>query len=300
MGERKTVGAAEAGRVLKGDLENVMEKVKEGRTLTGPERAIFAGLKLETEDLQRKRQLALLTRWAGGKRLSENELFEIADLLPAGSVASESEEPEEKKRSGRASRTGFEHGYDFYAERYGASARTVKRWVKIGREADDATPLDDPLRMRSWWARCMKLRCPAGVVGAEVEALKAAPEKVAERPEEVPVVEGVPEVARVQLETEERGLAGALARMEQMEVKLAERADQPGQAKPWLDTISRMTSVATKLRQELVEQGKLVPKNEVAAELKGYHGQIVSVLKSALPDHELREVFELLKGEVFS
>jgi hypothetical protein len=193
-----------------------------------------------------------------------------------------------RARSGRAAVTGYDESYAVYAARYGASARTIKRWVKIGRDRDDALPLDQPGEMRAWWSRCMTLRCPPGIVQAAVD--------VAREPKEAKETD----IRPLMLESEERGLAGALARLEQMEVRLAERADQPGQADPWLRTISRMTALATKLRQELQAQGELVPKREVAAELKTFHGQIVSVLKSMLTESQVREVFELLNQEVFS
>lgn len=205
------------------------------------------------------------------------------------------EEPELLKegeptgRTGRSAVSGYARTYPEYGETFGCSARTVKRWVKIGKDADDACPLDEPGRMRAWWSRCMRLRCPDGVLAAEIAAGGR---------KSVPVEE--PELPPMMLESEERGLAGALARLEQLEVKLAGRADQPGQADPWLRTVARMTALATKLRQELEAQGKLVPKQEVAAEIKSFHGQIVSVLKAVLPPEGVREVFELLQQEVFA
>jgi hypothetical protein len=193
-----------------------------------------------------------------------------------------------RARSGRAAVTGYDESYAVYAERYGASPRTIKRWVKIGRDRDDPLPLDQPGEMRAWWSRCMSLRCPPGIVQAAVDVARE-PKEVEPRPAPV-----------VNLTNQQTGLGGALERLEQVEVELAKRATDPGQAKPWLDTISRMTSVSTKVREELQAQGKLVPKQEVAAELKTFHGQIVSVLKSMLSESQVREVFELLNQEVFS
>lgn len=60
---------------------------------------------------------------------------------------------------------------------------------------------------------------------------------------------------------EEKGLAAALNRLEEMEVRLSRFAGDPGGAKPWLDTISRMTAVSTKLREEMEKLGQLIPKD---------------------------------------
>jgi hypothetical protein len=195
-------------------------------------------------------------------------------------------EMEPQVRTGRSAVSGYKETYPNYAKRYGKSARTVKRWVAIGKEKTDHCPLDDPGEMRAWWSRCMTQKCPDGVLAVAVGEMKEE--------------EKVPEISSVELETDERGLEGALSRLEQVEVTLAAKADQPGQATPWLNALSRMTSLKTNIRKELQASGELVPKKEVAAELLSFHGQIATILKSVLTDEQGREVFELLEREVFS
>lgn len=253
--------------VLKQDLSNIIKKAAAGQPLTGRERDL-----IQTE---------------------KNRRAKVA------SEASSASAEKVRAKSGRAAATGFTEPYSYYANKYGASERTIKRWVWIGRESDDPIPLDEPLNMRAWWARRMRLRCPPGIMQAEVSAKKEGPGADVAEPVERKAAETKP-VVPMDLGTDEVGLGGALKRLEKVEVLLAAKATDPGQAKPWLDTISRMTSVATKLRQELEAQGKLVPKVEVAAEIKSFHGQIVSVLKSVLPADGVREVFDLLNQKVFS
>ncbi len=47
-----------------------------------------------------------------------------------------------------------------YAERYGQSLRTIKRWTSLGRTAGDPPPLDEPAHMARWFARNHKQRAP--------------------------------------------------------------------------------------------------------------------------------------------
>lgn len=248
-----------ANKVIRADLKNIIDKVGAGKPLNGVERNLFDGLRLKTEDIGAKRQMALLGRWSNGKRLNKAELLEIRDLLPEGTVIDT--EPEEVKTVGR---NGYLHTYAEHAERYGVGLRTVKRWVAVGREKDDECPLDDPEGLYAWLNRHVKRSVPEGVLqeliawrrehGAEaVEAGEPEEEEDDGRADRLgePVGE------------EEMGLAAALSRLEMMEVRLSRLATDPGGTKPWLDTISRMTSVSTKLREEMEKLGQLLPKEMV-------------------------------------
>jgi hypothetical protein len=68
----------------------------------------------------------------------------------------------------------FLHTYEFYAERFGVTDRSVKRWAAEGRAADppDLPPLDCPRDMPAWWGRRMSHRVPARLL--EVAATDAA------------------------------------------------------------------------------------------------------------------------------
>ncbi len=206
MGQKLTPELA--NKVIRADLKNIIDKVGAGKPLNGVERNLFDGLRLKTEDIGAKRQMALLGRWSNGKRLNKAELLEIRDLLPEGTVIDT--EPEEVKTVGR---NGYLHTYAEHAERYGVGLRTVKRWVAVGREKDDVCPLDDPEGLYAWLNRHVKRSVPEGVL--------------------------------------------------QELIAWRRLATDPGGTKPWLDTISRMTSVSTKLREEMEKLGQLLPKEMV-------------------------------------
>jgi hypothetical protein len=209
----------------------------------------------------------IIKKAAAGAPLNKRE----RDLIEAERTKREKKPPPppEKKKSGRASNTGYSRSYNFYAEQYSASARTVKRWVKTGKDHTPdpiPCPLDDPTSMRSWWGSCMSQTCPDGILAAEVAALKTearAPSNQAgqapEVPDSIPVVE---------IGTEEKGLAAAMKRLEQMEVEFSKKATEPGQAKTWFDAIARMTSLAANVRKELEAQNLLAPRAQVAQELR--------------------------------
>ena len=249
-------------KVLEKDLANIVKKASAGAPLTARERAL-----IEAEKSKRAK--------------------------PTAPKAAPRVRP--KAKSGRSAMTGYVESYQWYAARYGSARRTVMRWVKTGKEMQPdpiLCPLDEPTKMRGWWAACMTQRCPPGIIAAEIAALNAG-EEVEDLKEELEPDDGL------DLGDEVPGLAGTMGRLEKMELHLARKADQPGQAKPWLDTISRMTSTAANLRKELQAQGKLVLRAEAAMEIQSFHGQIVSVLKGFLSEEQYREIFEFLKKEVF-
>lgn len=159
-------------------------------------------------------------------------------------------------------RTGYLEDYEAYADRYGVALRTVKRWVAKGKEVGERCPLDDAEGMRVWWSRWMIQKCPEKILSAAVAIRKSPP----------PVVE--PPVIEERVEEDEKGLEKMIGRLLSMEVKLSRVAQDPGGAKPWLDTISRTTSVITKLREEKEKLGALVPKDIAEAAIHEFHGPI--------------------------
>ena len=72
----------------------------------------------------------------------------------------------------------------------------------------------------------------------------------------------------------EAGAAGALARLEEVEIILAAKAQEPGQVKDWLAALSRLQVATKTLREEEKEAGKLVPKEEVSQLIRDFHGPI--------------------------
>ena len=67
----------------------------------------------------------------------------------------------------RATQATYKHPLAHYEAVYGAKpnkGRTIKRWVKTGRERQpvpDLPPLDDPPAMAAWWSRNMTWTVPA-------------------------------------------------------------------------------------------------------------------------------------------
>jgi len=234
-----SAAALDFGKVLETDLANIVKKAAAGAPLSKRERDL-----IEAEKAKREKAAPAPTP-------------KPAPVAPV------------PKKSGRASRTGFLENYQFYGDRYGASARTVKRWAAKGKEpGNPPCPLDQPEKLRGWWEACMSQRCPDGIISAEIEALKngATPAAIpapSESPEAAPAIAAAP----VDLGTEEKGLAAAMERLEKMEVEFSKRATEPGQAKIWFDAIARMTSLAANVRKELEAQALLAPKVEVEQEL---------------------------------
>ena len=53
-----------------------------------------------------------------------------------------------------------------WSDRYGATTRTVRRWLADGEEVGDPCPLDDPLAFKEWWAQHKTWRVPDSVLAA--------------------------------------------------------------------------------------------------------------------------------------
>lgn len=161
------------------------------------------------------------------------------------------------------------------AARYDSSTRTIKRWRSIGKAAGDPCPLEEPERMLAWWSRNMSQKAPDGinlaVIGARKRPAVAKPVKVA-APAAVPVDEVVPMPADNDLG--EVGLSAELGRLEILAAVLAKKAHEPGQTKPYLDTLARMGTISEKLRTEAERIGKLKPTEMVEDALRGYHAGI--------------------------
>jgi hypothetical protein len=220
--------------ILEQDLENIIKKSAAGAPLNAREREL-----IQAERVKREKQAAPVAK------------------AP-------------KAKSGRASKTGFESDYNTYATRYDASRRTVMRWVATGKAQKPdpiPCPLDAPGEMRDWWQKCQSQKCPDGILAAEVAWIKETGGSVkAPRSESAAEEFSLPS----DLDSVEVGLSAALGRLQVMELEFSKKATEPGQAKNWFDSISRMTSVATNVRKELEAQGKLAPKKEVEIVLRDY------------------------------
>jgi len=126
--------------------------------------------------------------------------------------------------------------------------------------------------MLAWWSRNMSQKAPDGINLAVIAARKRKPEPVVKETAvpEVPVKAEPPPV----FDGGDTGLSAELVRLEQISAELGRRALEPGQAKPYLDSLSRMSSLSEKLRVEAERQGRLVPREMVEDALRGFHAGI--------------------------
>lgn len=165
-----------AAKVLGADLRNSVAQVAAGQRLPEADRARLETTVLTDADpdtvarLAKERQANLLKIWSSGRRrLTPAELKELEPILPREILA----KPPTKK-------AGYQHPLAHYVEIYDAAERTLKHWIAIGRQAQpepDLPPLDDPPRMKDWYARNKKNRVPDRLVqlAAQASRLEAAP-----------------------------------------------------------------------------------------------------------------------------
>ena len=198
--------------------------------------------------------------------------------------------------------------YAVIAARYCVTERTAKRWMAHGKQCKEAPPFHDPAGMIAWWSRWMVQRPPAGLM----DALSMVDQPKTAAPEEKePTAPSVPAPDR------ETGLIPELARLEDLAVTLSVKAHEPGQAKPYLDTVARMTSLTKQMREEAERMKKLLPKDLVETAIHEFHGPIereVRLLYKTLceitglphsPDNEAKwhreidKLFIRFSGEIF-
>jgi len=236
------------GAVLQRDIDNIISKTEEGIPLNARERDLIL-----SENEKRKRD-----------KLPEAEREKLEPI---------------KKRSGRQANSIYDEGLDTYAETYKVATRTIKKWIENGgKQKPDPIicPLDHPWKMRAWWASCMKMRCPPGVINAEAAYLKTASPELAGIATEQTTIKFL-------INSEELGLDGAQDRLNQLELELSRRATEPGQAKVWMEAVARMTSLATNVRREKEAQDLLVSKAEVAQALQDYLQPIEKGIRQMYP-----------------
>lgn len=90
---------------------------------------------------------------------------------------------DEAAAAARETKSKYKRPLAAYEATYGVKpndGRTIKRWVKIGREKKpepDLPPLDDPPAMAAWWSRNMKWTVPANILALATP--KASPAQLA-------------------------------------------------------------------------------------------------------------------------
>jgi|GEM_PF-3527242 len=257
----ETISVDLAGKVLTANLRNIIAKVQDGRTLTGPEVQVFESVLSQESELQ--------------ARLTAEEMVEITDL---GAAAGPPDQPQADAPPHR-----YEHTRNHYAALFSQTARTINRWIAHGKAQDSPPPLDDPEAMIGWWMKHMKHRVPASLLRfkappSAVDSPQGPGTEPPEAGEGEPRAAGVPERGSV-------GMAGMLKRMREAERDAAEKYQLAQGAEPPDPSLiemrrrawDRMAETLRKLEKDspriLEASGDVLPRAETVSEL----GQMLGV-----------------------
>jgi hypothetical protein len=125
----------------------------------------------ELETMQDARTASLIRRWLAGKKLTDDEKIEVhqradipLDVLSAGPSSPGAKEAVSKLKSTRK-HAKYPKKLPEYAAVFGQTDRTIKRWVKRGKETGELPPLDHPPYMAAWWRRNMDNQVPDYLLG---------------------------------------------------------------------------------------------------------------------------------------
>lgn len=125
----------------------------------------------ELETMQDARTASLIRRWLAGKKLTDEEKIEVhqradipLDVLSAGPSSPGAREAVSKLKSTRK-HAKYPKKLPEYAAVFGQTDRTIKRWVKRGKETGELPPLDNPPHMAAWWRRNMDNQVPDYLLG---------------------------------------------------------------------------------------------------------------------------------------
>lgn len=155
----KEVSPEVADKILGAHLRNVVNQVQSGKPLSAADITDFERIAATPEGLINIRKISLIRRWINGGRLTDDEQTEIADVVRSVDT------PREEAKRGK-----YRLEQKDYAAIFGTSDRTIKRWVKTGRDAGDLPPLDAPGDMPAWWTKHYKHKLPSVIL----EAARAA------------------------------------------------------------------------------------------------------------------------------
>ena len=209
-------------------------------------------------------------------------------------------------------RSQYQYPLREYLPRYGVKMRTVKQWIQIGRDASDPCPLDRPWDMPAWWQRNRRHPVPAklwdaagwqanghqSAIPAGMPPAVATPPGVSPghapvrhdqglipvpAPVVVPDESAMPgdamagagdEVEAMQGAMPAHGLDEEVERLELLAARLSVAAHKPGQTKPYLDTVGRLTALTAKLREEAERRRALIPRDEAETMIHEMHGPL--------------------------
>lgn len=258
-----------AGKVLHANVRNVIAKVQNGGRLTAGEIKIFEQYSTEQSGLIAARQSALIRKWATGGRLTDEEKEEISTILPL--------EPESRKSKGRLR---FRLEQKEYAKIYDTSDRTIKRWIKTGKDAGDLPPLDLPEKMTEWWTRNYTQKVPNCILYA---AKKVTPVTT-------PVASEQPPVQRTEVTSVGTGFREMLERVKRAEAdayrayKIAldsgDESKLPHAQKTWNELSKQLRELERDAHNILSQSGELIEKSLVEKVISEIHVPIVNGLRS--------------------
>jgi hypothetical protein len=175
--------------------------------------------------------------------------------------------------------------YKVYASRYGASVRTIKRWVADGAAADDVCPLDEPVALRDWWGRRMKQRVPAEILAAAAQGEPLLELPVQPVKEEKPPEPIAPRVL-VEFDGNEQGIQFLLKRAQQraaqahdgwMKAKTEEDAAYwERRCKDADEAVRKITKDAT---DEEIKLRAYIPRLEAETQITEFHMDLLTRIR---------------------
>jgi len=186
-----TITSDLASKVIAADLRNLVKRVSEGESLSGPEREMMEKAVIDgtlPDDLQEARLAALARLYALGKNLSKSQQAELSSLIPVGRAIVK-----------RLTTETYKFKLAHYVKQFGIDGKDprkkLKRWLEAGRKQSppDLPPFDAPEKMAEWWRRCMEIRVPEFMLKLEAgEAQPQEPGQPASPPSADPAKPGEP------------------------------------------------------------------------------------------------------------
>lgn len=262
-----------AKRGLEADARNTLTNVAHGDTLPENKRQLLLSALIteaKPEEVVQARIHAILLRFADGKRLTKDELAEIAHLLPQQHAPYSKSLTEGNHRK----------PYKDYEAVYGKKERTIKWWVTQGKMAPggaDLPPLDHPTEMPIWWDRIMKQRCPQSVLDAARSAssspLPPRSSKAAAAPP--PPSGGMPRFETPAVTTQEQNLQHLKEQLARVRHELLEAQNETppdpskieAKERKWRELRSEVDKAEESVFKMRSKQGKLIDIEQLGSEL---------------------------------
>lgn len=130
----------------------------------------------ELETMKDARTASLIRRWLSGKKLTDEEKIEVSqrsgislEVLMAGPSAPGAREAVQQAQNTRK-HAKYAKKLPEYAALFGQTERTIKRWIRRGKELSELPPLDRREEMPGWWRRSMDSQVPDYLLGFAPEA----------------------------------------------------------------------------------------------------------------------------------